>query len=73
MVAAGVAVLLGTFALAGWLMIGSTVVAASGTLPGGWHEASVELAAILVGGVGLAMLLFWSAAKKPKPLRGPDD
>jgi hypothetical protein len=65
-------VLLATVATAGWLLIGSTVVASTGTLPGGWATVWTQFIAVLLGGVTLAVLLFWIAVRKPNPLRIPD-
>jgi hypothetical protein len=66
------AVLLATIATAIWLLLGSVVVASTGTLPGGWATVWTQIIAVLLGGIGLAVLLFWIAARKPKSLRAPD-
>lgn len=65
-------VLLATLATAGWLFLGSAVVASTGTLAGGWAAVRTEIIAVLIGGITLAVLLLWIAARKPKPLRIPD-
>jgi hypothetical protein len=72
LIASSFVVLLATIAVAGWLFIGSAVVASTGTLAGGWATVRAQIIAVLLGGITLAILIFWIAVRKPKPLRIPD-
>ncbi len=60
--------LLGTFAGAGFIFLGSVVVSATGTLPGGWGGVWLEIGLVLAAGIAFAVGLILFASRKPKPL-----
>jgi hypothetical protein len=66
-------VFFGSLAAAGYFIVGATVIASTGTLRGGWQGVSVDVGAVLVVGIGLAIVLFWVGARKPKSLRAEQD